>query len=124
MIYLRNMKDKILSALFMNEASQSSNSYNIIFSKKGSWKLPLTNLKLKVLSFIRVLKYFPFSKLFHSFTTRHNNQILKIIIVKASIYVSNVLFISTCYNTILSFSSVIFLWLSFFIFGMNVLYMT
>ena len=57
----------------MDKTSQSSNSYLVVFSKKGSWKLPLANLKLKALSLIGVLEDFPFAKFLHSFTTCYNN---------------------------------------------------
>ena len=110
-----------ISAFFVNEASQSSDSNLVILSKQCSRELSLPNFKLKMLSFIRVLEYFPLSEFLHSLSTGDHGHILQIVVVEASFNMLDVLLVSTCKNAVLPLSAIVFLGLAFLIFDVNIL---
>lgn len=80
----------------MNETPQSSDSNLIILSKQRSRELSLSNFKLKGLSFIRILEYFPLSEFLNSLSTDDHNYVLQVVIIKASFDMLNVLLVATC----------------------------
>lgn len=89
-----------ISPLLVNKTSQSTHSNWVTLSEKCPWKLMLSYLKLEPLALLWFMKLFPLSEFLHSLMAGGYNQILQVIIEKASRYELDILLFSTGQNSV------------------------